>query len=380
MREGVEIIIDDVSIVPSPSVEGLCLENTDFEVGDSRGWSCTGKSTCGLKMIQPGYGNNNTNGKPSYALSTTRRDDTTWGIAQVIDKNCTSEGDMYEITAYVKLQDYQGIDVICDPYVYYQGLDSFCPVIILQDSKRNRKREIVSSVAGPYQKGEWNLLYGFTTITKEMKDNWESIELFIGWGGKNKNIVVDDIVLKPTTADEVVSADCTQLVKNGDAEVGDARWWYIKGAGNFGKIEVNDGGASSSAKYFAHTGSRSRVNMGMWQELDKSCMALNSKWKISSMFKYFDANGNAVVCARPGQMCPKFRVEVFNGAGAQLTGTIYNNEKTLAGQWNANDWNAYEATFTMTQDFFDRERIFIYILAPENHSYHVDNIKVEPIS
>ena len=117
----------------------------------------------------------------------------------------------------------------------------------------------------------------------------------------------------------------------------------------------------------------------MWQELDKSCMALNSKWKLSSMFKYFDAAGNAVVCANPGQMCPKWRIEGFNGSGAKLKGAIYNNEKTKAGQWKANDWNAYEATFTMTQEFFDRERIFIYILAPEKHSYHVDDIKVEPI-
>jgi len=376
--EGVELIIDDVSIVPSPVVEGSCLENTDFEVGDSRKWSCTGKSTCGLKMIQPGHGGT-ADGKPTYALSTTRRDDTNWGIAQALDKECTSVGDMYELTAYVKLQDYQGNDVTCDPYVYYQGLSSFCPVMILQDAKRNNKREVVSTVTGPYKEGEWNKLYGYTTITNVMKNNWYNIELFIGWGGKLKNIVIDDIVLKPTTAEKAKVPDCTQLVKNGDAEVGDARYWYIKGAGNFGKIEINNGGAGGSAKYFAHTGSRARVNMGMWQELDKSCMALNSKWKISSMFKYFDANGNAVVCPNPGRMCPKWRVEVFNGSGAQLKGAIYNNEKTKTGQWKANDWNAYEATFTMTQEFFDREKIFIYILAPENHSYHVDDIKVEPI-
>ena len=76
----------------------------------------------------------------------------------------------------------------------------------------------------------------------------------------------------------------------------------------------------------------------------------------------------------------KWRVEVFNGDGKNLYGATYDNEVTVAGQWNANDWNAYEATFTMNQEFFDRERIFIYMWAPVDHSYHVDNIRVEPVS
>lgn len=212
-----------------------------------------------------------------------------------------------------------------------------------------------------------------------MKNNWKDIELFVGWGGKGKNIVIDDVKLKPATAAQVQKTDCTQLVKNGGAESGDARYWYIKGAGNFGNVVVKGtGGANGSNKFFEHNGARTRPNMGMWQELDKSCMALNSKWKISSMFKYYDAAGNPVTCPNPGQMCPKWRVEVYNGSGAKLKGQILNNEKTKAGQWIANDWNPYEAIFTMTQEFFEREKIFMFILAPANHMYHVDDIKVEP--
>jgi len=382
VAEGVDIMIDDVSIVPSAVVEGRCIVNPDFEVGDARKWTCTGKSNCGLKMVQPGY-NDGTSTKPAentYALSTTARQETTWGMAQVLDKNCTKEGDMFELTAMVRLQDYQGFDEKCDPYVYYQGLSTFCPVMILQDAKRNNKREVVSSVAGPYVHDAWNLIYGYTTITKAMLEDWHNIELFIGWGGKNKNIVIDDVKLTPTTAADSNKTDCTQLVKNGDAEPGDARYWYIKGRGSFGTINVwtegiNDPGGN---KFFEHSGTRTKANMGMWQELDKSCMAVNSKWTISSKFKYFDADGNAVVCKSPGQMCPKWRVEVYNGNGAKLIGKIYNNEVTLTGKWKADEWNEYGATFTMTQEFADRERLFIYILAPENHSYHVDDITVTP--
>lgn len=378
VAEGVEIVIDDVSIKPSPIAEGgNILKNSYFDTGDTREWSCTGKSTCGLQMFQPGHlGEPDV---PSYAVSTTKRDDPTWGIAQVTDKRDTNVGDLFELSAYIKLQDYTGNNVTCDPYVYYQGLPTFCPALILQHSKRNNDRLIVSSVAGPYNKDGWNLVTGYTTITNEMK-KWPNIEVFLGLGGANRNIIADDITMKPTTAEAVKKPDCKQLVKNGDAEVGDARYWYIKGAGNFGTIETEAGGAEGGAKYFAHTGTRTRVNMGMWQELDKSCMTLNSKWKISSLFKYFDAAGTPVVCPNPGQMCPKWRVEVYNGSGAGLKGKILNNEKTLTGQWKANDWNDYEATFTMTQEFFDREKLFIYILAPENHVYHVDNIRVEPVA
>ena len=196
-----------------------------------------------------------------HDLSTARRDATTWDMAQVLDKDCFIVGYMVELTACVKLLYYNGFDQTCDTCVFYQGLSTFCPVMILQDAKRNNKRQVVSSVAGPYKDGDWNLMYGYTTITETMKNDWHNIELFVGWGGKNKNIVIDDVVIKPTTAAAAKKTDCTQLVKNGDAESGDARYWYIKGAGNFGKIEVNDGGAGGSSKYFAHTGVRSRVNM-----------------------------------------------------------------------------------------------------------------------
>jgi len=321
VAEGVEIIIDDVSIIPSPIPEGACLQNNDFEVGDDRKWHCKGGDyKCELKMVQPGH--NASNDRPSFALSTTRREDSNWGMAQTIVDGCMSEGEVYEVTAYVKLLDYDGNDVSCDPYVYYQGLSTFCPVIILEDtlSMKSYRREVVSYVAGPYKENDWNLLYGYITITKEMKEVWNGIELFVGWGGANKNIVIDDVLIKSSTAEAVKKTDCTQLVKNGDAERGDARYWYIKGAGNFGTIEVNDGGAAGSSKYFAHTGTRSRVNMGMWQELDKSCMPLNSKWKISSMFKYFDEAGNPAICSSPKQICPKVRFSFY--ANIWLTNAV----------------------------------------------------------
>ena len=72
-----------------------------------------------------------------------------------------------------------------------------------------------------------------------------------------------------------------QLIKNSNT-----RYWYIKGERNFRTTEVNDGGAGGNLKYFSHAGARSRVNMVLWQELNKSCMPLNSKWKIFSMLKY----------------------------------------------------------------------------------------------
>ena len=50
---------------------------------------------------------------------------------------------------------------------------------------------------------------------------WPSIILYVGWSGANLNILIDDISMKPANENTYGILDCSQLVRNGDAEIGD---------------------------------------------------------------------------------------------------------------------------------------------------------------
>ena len=374
--ENIDIMIDNVSIIPSGvDNTGNCISNGDFEVGDSRDWECVGTLSCGLKMVQPG------NSPSSYALSTTVRSSTYWGMKQVLSKNCFTAGITYEINAYMKLEDANGNTAFCDPYLYYQGVAGFCPNVLLQHPDLQALRVRVAAVAGPFNPSGWNHIYGVATITDTML-GWRELETFIGWAQAGVNVVIDDISIKPADSNTYGITDCTQLVKNGDAEIGDSRFWYIRGAGSFGTIVMESGGAGGSSYAFHHTGSRSRHNMGLWQEFDKSCMPLNSKWQVTSNFKIFDTNGNAVSCDKTvsggSTACPMWRIEGYNGSGSNIYGRVLMNKS--AETWDVNSWNAYTNTFTVDSNFASREKFFMYVFGvPSGYTYMVDDIAVTSV-
>jgi len=376
VAENVDIMIDQVSITPSAvSTSGNCVNNGDFEVGDSRDWECVGTLSCGLQMVQPGHNS-------SYALSTTQRLASFWGMKQKLLKTCFTAGTTYEINAYMKLTDANGNTVACDPYLYYQGVAGFCPNVLLQHPDQQALRVRVAAVAGPVDNSGWNHIYGVATVTDTML-GWPAFEAFIGWARANVNVVIDDVSIKPADSNTYGITDCTQLVKNGDAEVGDARFWFIRGSGSYGTVVMANGGAGGSNFAFHHTGSRSRINMGMWQELDKSCMPLNSKWQITSNFKLFDASGTAVSCDKTlsggASACPMWRIEGYDGSGANIYGRNMMNKAD--GAWDVNGWNAYANTFSMDANFDGREKFFIYVFGvPVGYTYMVDDIAVTSVA
>jgi len=375
VAENIDILIDDVTITKAAvDSSGNCVNNGDFEVGDSRDWECVGTLSCGLKMVQPGQGGS------AYALSTTQRLASYWGMKQNLLKTCFKAGTYYEINAYMKLTDANGNTVACDPYLYYQGVAGFCPNVLLQHPDQQALRIRVAPVAGPVDTSGWNHIYGVAKVTNTML-GWPALEAFIGWAQANVNVVIDSVSIKPANSNTYGILDCTQLVSNGDAEIGDARFWFIRGSGGYGTVNMVTGGAGGSKFAFHHAGSRTKINMGMWQELDKTCMPLNSKWTITSNFKLFDASGNAVSCdktvAGGATACPMWRIEGYDGSGSNIYGSILKNN--AAGTWNANGWNAFQNSFTMDANFVAREKFFIYVYnVPVGYTYMVDDIAVKP--
>merc|ERR1712032_1158350 len=102
---------------------------------------------------------------------------------------------------------------------------------------------------------------------------------------------------------------CLSIVVNGDAETGDARYWYIKGDGDFGTVSMVSPGRGDTGFAFRHHGMRTRNFHGMWQKLPKDCLKLNS-FRVVAYFRLFDPKGKEVSCNRKKKSGPS-RCPVF---------------------------------------------------------------------
>ena len=145
---------------------------------------------------------------------------------------------------------------------------------------------------------------------------------------------------------------------------------------------------SKSGQYaFLHTGTRTMMRHGMWQELPIKCMPLDSKWKISAHFRHLDSAGNPSPCnstivGGPSALnefgCPIFRVEVYDNSGANKYWR--NMENDIKTPWITDQYNYYEHTFVMDTTLSARERFFIVAFGVmPNATYLVDDISVVPV-
>ena len=58
-----------------------------------------------------------------------------------VEEDCFAPNKLYEVEAYFQIEDDNGQAVDCDPFVYYQGLSSYCPDILI---KKGKNLEIIS--------------------------------------------------------------------------------------------------------------------------------------------------------------------------------------------------------------------------------------------
>ena len=51
--------------------------------------------------------------------------------------------------------------------------------------------------------------------------SWPTIVVYLGWSGAGLNINIDEISIKPADNNTFGLIDCNQMVRNGDAEIGE---------------------------------------------------------------------------------------------------------------------------------------------------------------
>lgn len=322
------------------------------------------------------------NAGTGYALSTLNRQVQTDTMAQDINPDCLEEGQIYEVSMDFRV----GALTECDPYLNYYTISTSCLVASLRVS--NSGESYISEIAwstGPIKYEGWNRMHGYFTAMPNMVSA-KKLTLFLGGAADNTNahnIAIDNVVVKMT--DQPLRT-CTQLVLNGDAEVEDARFWYIKGSRDYGEITMVPGAGNSSVAFNHGSFGASRTNQfnGLWQELDQGCMEVESKWRVTAEFKIFGKEGNEVSCDKSKKnglkVCPMFRFQSLKKGVGELAYYSKPLQNKSPGEWKLYDWNFYDAEFIMTNEHKARENIsvFVHNVLPY-YSYSIDNIQIVPV-
>ena len=375
-----DFALDHLSITPVIEQCENLIFNSDAESGDHRYWTYMGDNT-GINPVD-----NSKYGEIGYSLTTLTRTKYWNGISQEFkSRRCMEVGMILEVSVDYRLEDGNGDLTSCEPALKYRGVAGSCPVLGVRvvNSKNKEKREVVGNPYGPYKPSEWNKIIGHFEVTQEMMDA-RNIDIYVNGAPAGTNIIIDNMVMKEADLNTYAIEKCPRnLVLNGDAEIGDARSWYIKGNSNFGDISLVDG--SDSVYAFHHTG-RTKSYHGLWQYLDQDCMDVGSEWLISADFKLFDENGNGVECDpitrydTPNAMsCPTFLFQSHSiGGRLYQTQPLLNIKKT---RWIPNQWNKFQSVFKMTSAHKAKDSTWFFIHnVRAGYSYTIDNIQLIPYS
>ena len=378
------IYLDDVTTTKFPqdcSVGSNLVINGEID-GDLRFWKYTGpinRHRTGIELAdnaEKGWGE-------GYSMLTTNRDQEWHGLKQDLLMDCFEVGNEYEVKVRYRVIEAWGDLVDCDPFLAYVLPDA-CPrprlTWVTGDHWTDQYFMDIGYPVGPNKSGEWHESYGIFTFTEHhMEAADKQIEVFFGKNWPHKNIVVDSYSVSLAPPNLLGSPSrCDPLVVNGDAELGNARDWYIKGKEKYGTIEMVSPGRGGSGYAFHHFGDRAAMYNGMWKKLNKSCISVG-RYKVTAYFKLFDSSGNEIGCDKSRRSGPTRCPQLFFQAHTPGETVVHKGPSwnRAPGGWNIGDWNKYESIFTLTQEFYDMYEIWFYVhnVLPGN-GYYFDDVSM----
>lgn len=329
--------------------------------------------------------------KSVNALATSSRSEHYYGMAQDLNLDCLKVYEYYEVSLDVMIHDESSNPVTCEPFRYYFDAEVACPTLAIKIQTSNNEiisRPIAKTI-GPWNENEWNKAYGVFQVTPDLFHQ-SKVEIYASGVRAGYNEVISNVVIKPVSTSTLGLRTCSKnLIVNGDAEIGDARFWYLKGggeAGSFGSLEVVSPGTSMNpnlrSRYaFHHYGSRTHRWNGLWQQLDQNCMSINSIWKVSYQIKVFDPDGNEIFFSRlKEERRPGVAIELITyGEDKEIT----NQDNAILDTWKIGDEgrNLFEQEFTMRSEHEDKDETWFHLTEIAlYHGYLIDNICMTKIS
>ena len=179
-----------------------------------------------------------------------------------------------------------------------------------------------------------------------------------------KSLLIDDVVLEP------VVQDCSELLMNGNADMGDtAMFWttYLTdGGAQISLVSNNESGNIFSNENKAlKVSSRSNVGDGLAQVVDHRCLESGSTWRLTARMRLIHRGlGTPVACdpssTRLDTGCPPVRVVGHDEDGIrQFEGKF--NMNSSGQSWQAESMNAYEVDIPVSSELASCHRVMVSI-------------------
>lgn len=337
-----------------------CITNGDFENGID-GWEASHSSP--LVIVE---GIDGTNALKAAG----RAHQVRGGPSQEFSPDCFTDGDWYEVTLDVKITKTSDNSIFdCDPtYMYYS--DYTCAGIHFLVG--NQVKQIAYTLAPLRNNNGWNKIYGVFKATSDIMDQ-PSIDLIVSRAPISADITIDNLLISKAGPEVIEVKDCSNPLSNGDAEIGDARDWWIRGHEQNDSIQMGSPGYGNSKYAFKHMGTRQNRYYSMVQIMDGSCFEMGSTWTITAQFRFFNSAGVFVTCNKnnPNSKtgCPVFTFF----AGNENTGALQNQDTTTV---TVGDWNRIENTFTVNAEMATQLEMWVNVHAPIDYNYEIDDIQL----
>lgn len=185
------------------------------------------------------------------------------------------------------------------------------------------------------------------------------------------------------------SSLCSELIVNGDNELGVATFW--SGSGVYNDKIMTTTGFGGNGVAARVTGRRSSW-MGMWYSGEQyvtkeDCLAPSSRWKISAQIRLLEpGTDNGADCdiserIDTKQRCPRMRVRFYD-EGDPYTPIREEILYSYTENWKKNNWNQFEGFVEVPSiDHSTINKISIVVAeARENIDIAIDNLSMVPMS
>ena len=192
----------------------------------------------------------------------------------------------------------------------------------------------------------WSIIAGIMTVTRKLIDH-ERISVVLYGPHKDMNVYYDDISIEP------IPKECTNLILNGNFEVGDTRFWRVSNR-NYIDVEISDVGAdgsnySSMMRPMIH----SYTGNSLRQQLDPRCLIEGQEYLITAKFKLLNTtNLSSGVECLPNELnvgrsshCPTITIKGTGCIGSDLEYVFWNEIDDF--RWEPDAFNNYEKLFAV---------------------------------
>jgi hypothetical protein len=171
---------------------GGIVRNYNVEAGDARYWTTFGGST--VQTVVGGAKNTKT------AVAASNRQVAKSGVGQFLDTTCVDLGQVYQVSAMVKLLNSTGGPIDCLPEATYGP--NTCPLASIMSQSLGGVQTL-HPVASVYNGtwlagGQWNELRGYFTFFSTEKDAQTKMIVFER-AGPGLTLVVDEVSIKPVS-------------------------------------------------------------------------------------------------------------------------------------------------------------------------------------